>query len=308
MSHSATRRLVHVCDWSYNTNTSYKLECCSSEQHDNGCSQDESSSDKLYNKPPSSTLGNVSELCVCVCVCVCVSDKCSVLGKKKSMQPTVSIYPTGVNIHSHVFRPESSIITRLWVGYQWSGVTFHQLSDGNQSNLAVTAAPSPSCVCVCVCVASRRCLLGVNVLFIIFLPPVLSDVMTVNQSRETERGRERGTENERQKKNTELRRWEGENKMKSVFVSSNYHNANVKPLDFLHLVSQTLVNLTLVSPLASASQDWVGMYKPTDWHLRHSPAAPVKFRNFMNWNSPAQIRPPSVSRESNHLRGACREL
>ena len=41
--------------------------------------------------------------------------------------------------------------------------------------------------------------------------------------------------------------------MKSVFVSSNYHNANVKPLDFLHLVSQTLVNLTLVSPLASAS-------------------------------------------------------
>lgn len=29
-----------------------------------------------------------------------------------------------------------------------------------------------------------QCLLSVNVLFIIFLPPVLSDVMTVNQCRE----------------------------------------------------------------------------------------------------------------------------
>lgn len=42
----------------------------SSEQNENGCSQDESSSDKLYNKPLSSTLSYVSELCVCVCVCV----------------------------------------------------------------------------------------------------------------------------------------------------------------------------------------------------------------------------------------------
>lgn len=37
-------------------------------------------------------------------------------------------------------------------------------------------------VCVCMCVR-RGCLRGVNVLFIIFLPSVLSDVMTVNQSR-----------------------------------------------------------------------------------------------------------------------------
>lgn len=101
---------------------------------------------------------------------------------------------------------QRAVIMGCWEGAPWFWVDC--LCKDRLS--APWQAPASS-VCVSVVTeGDRGCLHGENVLFIIFLPPVLSDVMTVNQSAETH-GRER---DENEEENTG-RHW---NKFKKYII------------------------------------------------------------------------------------------